>query len=56
MNQYEGMNGLEVLWLMLTTEPFFCVIISIGILAIGLSWWCDNYLEDANYSNDEHLR
>ena len=56
MNQYEGMNGLEVLWLMLTTEPFFWVIISIGILAIGLSWWCDNYLEDANYSNDEHFR
>ena len=56
MNQYEGMNGLEVLWLMLTTEPFFWVIISIGILAIGLSWWCDKYLDNPKWNNDEWLR
>ena len=58
MNEFKDMNGLEVLWLLLTTEPFFWVLISIGVLAIGLSWWCDNYFENdiPNYPHNDHLR
>ena len=58
MNEFKDMNGLEVLWLLLTTEPFFWVLISIGVLAIGSSWWCDNRFDNdiPNYPHNDHLR
>ena len=52
----DGANGLEILWFLVCNEPFFWVLGGISVGAIALSWWCDNYLKDANYSNNDHLR
>ena len=49
---YENTDGLEVLWHLLTTEPFFWGILSIGAIALVLSWWSEKYLE----SDSEHVK
>ena len=48
----QGMDGLQVLWHLLTTEPFFWCLLSIGFLAICVSIWFDRREE----SNDEHIK
>tara|TARA_A100001015_G_scaffold130048_1_gene144288 strand:+ start:319 stop:513 length:195 start_codon:yes stop_codon:yes gene_type:complete len=52
----DGADGLEILWFLICNEPFFWVLGAIGLGALTLSWWCDRYFKDANYSNNEHLR
>jgi|TARA_R110000803_G_scaffold20150_2_gene52110 hypothetical protein len=48
---YTDTDGLQVLWHLLTTEPFFWVILSIGFIAILLSWWSER-LQD---KDDKHV-
>lgn len=48
----QGMDGLQVLWHLLTTEPFFWCLLSIGFLAMLFSIWFDRREE----SNDEHIK
>lgn len=48
---YTDTDGLQVLWHLLTTEPFFWVILSVGFVAILLSWWSEK-LQD---KDDEHI-
>ena len=40
---YNQMDGLQVLWHLLTTEPFFWGILSVGLIAIGFSIWVDKW-------------
>ena len=47
---YTNTDGLQVLWHLLTTEPFFWVILSIGFVAILLSWWSER-LQDKDDEN-----
>lgn len=42
---YSKMDGLQVLWHLLTTEPFFWVLLGIGFVALGFSLWFDRYEE-----------
>ena len=49
-NEYENMDGLQVLWHLLTTEPFFWVLLGIGFGALALSIWFDRWNENADYS------
>ena len=52
----DGANGLEILWFLICNEP---VLLGIGCnwyFAIGLSWWCDKYLDNPKWNNDEWLR
>ena len=57
---YTDTDGLQVLWHLLTTEPFFWVILSIGFIAILLSWWSER-LQDKDdkhvvqYYDDHHI-
>jgi len=44
------MDGLQVLWHLLTTEPFFWVLLGIGFGALALSIWFDRWNKDADYS------
>lgn len=48
----QGMDGLQVLWHLLTTEPFFWCLLSIGFLAICVSIWLDR----SEQSDDEHIK
>jgi hypothetical protein len=44
-----------VLWHLLTTEPFFWVILGIGFFAILLSIWVDKYFDkDVDYNPNDH--
>ncbi len=47
---YTNTDGLQVLWHLLTTEPFFWAILSIGFIAILLSWWSER-LQDKDDEN-----
>lgn len=54
---YNDMDGLQVLWHLLTTEPFFWVILSIGFIAIGFSIWIDRYWDndpDIKHHDETH--
>lgn len=54
---YSDMDGLQVLWHLLTTEPFFWVILSIGFIAIGFSIWIDRYWDndpDIKHHDETH--
>ena len=52
---YNDMDGLQVLWHLLTTEPFFWVILGIGFVAILLSIWVDKYFDnDVDYNPNDH--
>jgi len=54
---YENTNGLEVLWHLLTTEPFFWFILSIGGIALLFSIWIDRYWDndpDIKHHDDTH--
>ena len=51
----DGANGLEILWFLICNETFFWVLGKIGICAISLSWWCDKYLYNPKWNNDEWL-
>mgnify|MGYP000358892075 CR=1 FL=1 len=52
---YNDMDGLQVLWHLLTTEPFFWVILGIGFFAILLSIWVDKYFDkDVDYNPNDH--
>lgn len=59
MNQYEDMDGLQVLWHLLTTEPFFWVILSLGFIAIAFSYWIDKKWDDdveiKHYDDTHHI-
>jgi hypothetical protein len=50
------MDGLQVLWHLLTTEPFFWFILSIGFVAIGVSIWIDRWEDQENivHYDDSH--
>ncbi len=48
---YSNMDGLQVLWHLLTTEPFFWVLLGIGFVALGFSLWFDRYVEH----DDKHV-
>jgi len=48
--EFENMDGLQVLWHLLTTEPFFWVLLGIGFCALALSIWFDRWNENADYS------
>jgi hypothetical protein len=50
---YSNTDGFEVIWHLLTTEPFFWVILSIGFIAILASWWIDK-LDNSN--SNEHIK
>lgn len=54
--EFEGMDGLQVLWHLLTTEPFFWFILSIGFVAIGVSIWIDRWDDQENivHYDDSH--
>jgi len=55
---YNDMDGLQVLWHLLTTEPFFWVILSIGFIAIGFSIWIDKWEQDEHikhYDDTHHI-
>ena len=49
---YSNTNGFEVMWHLLTTEPFFWFILSIGFIAMVASWWIDRLDDDSN----EHIK
>jgi hypothetical protein len=56
---YNEMDGMQVLWHLLTTEPFFWVILSIGFIAIGFSIWIDKWEQDEyikHYDDTHHYR
>jgi len=56
---YNEMDGMQVLWHLLTTEPFFWVILSIGFIAIGFSIWVDKWEQDEHikhYDDTHHYR
>ena len=54
---YNDMDGLQVLWHLLTTEPFFWVILGIGVFAVLASLWLDKYFdEDTDYTPHDHRR
>lgn len=48
---YSNMDGLQVLWHLLTTEPFFWVLLGIGFVALVFSLWFDRYVEH----DDKHV-
>lgn len=48
---YSNMDGLQVLWHLLTTEPFFWVLLGIGFVALGFSLCFDRYVEQ----DDKHV-
>lgn len=55
--EFEGMDGLQVLWHLLTTEPFFWFILSIGFVAIGISIWVDRWEDQehiVHYDDSHH--
>ena len=56
--EFEGMDGLQVLWHLLTTEPFFWFILSIGFVAIGVRIWIDRWDDQENivHYDDSHHR
>jgi len=52
---YNEMDGLQVIWHLLTTEPFFWVILGIGFVAILLSIWVDKHFDnEPNYDPTDH--
>ena len=52
---YTNTDGLEVLWHLLTTEPFFWVLLGIGVVALVFSLWfdrwddCDEVVQDQTH-------
>ena len=52
----DGANGIKILWFLICNEPFFWFLGAIGVGAIALSWWCDKYLDNPKWNNDEWLR
>ena len=50
----DGANGFEILWFLVCNEPFFWFLGAIGVGALALSWWCDNYLNTPPYKNDDN--
>ncbi len=56
MIDYNNTNGLEVLWYLLTTEPFLWFLLGFGIVITIFSVWFDKY-NDASTEvvvNDTH--
>tara|TARA_B100000900_G_scaffold407959_1_gene421489 strand:- start:1997 stop:2185 length:189 start_codon:yes stop_codon:yes gene_type:complete len=55
---YTQMDGLQVLWHLLTTEPFFWVLLTVGFVAMGFSFWFDRW-EDSehvkHYDDSHHI-
>jgi hypothetical protein len=54
---YNNTDGLQVLWYLLTTEPFFWFILSIGFVAMIISWLVDNYIDQdsSHYDDNRHI-
>jgi hypothetical protein len=55
---YTQMDGLQVLWHLLTTEPFFWVLLGIGFVAMGFSFWFDRWEDNEyvkHYDDSHHI-
>jgi len=51
---YTQMDGMQVLWHLLTTEPFFwgIILFAVGVWALG--GWAEHYLDkDTKYYDDD---
>ena len=49
MKPYDDMNGVEVLWHLLSNWEAgrgLWFIIGFAVIAIIISWWCDKHMED----------
>jgi hypothetical protein len=56
MIDYNNTNGVEVLWHLLTTEPFLWVLLGFGIAMTIFSVWFDKYNDTSTdvVCNDTH--